>query len=730
MKKLCEDLLIITAFSFFAYLVFGAGFMLTKTLFHDNFASFSVFRDNLHSLNHFGEIAWWFPHNQCGFPNYWISILGGSIFCIKPAGSILGLFVWILGRIGIEISSYYIIYTIFFAFFEPFLVTLGVYFIARQIFQPRLIIVFCVIMSSFSPGVMLNISDIGVLEPAAYSLYFFAACIYLIRRPGNISFLLLCFTGSLLAISFNFAHFFWNIVAIPTFIIVALFIPKTNFSKIKRSLLSFPYYYWFIFFFVLVITILPTIIAYLQIGDLVRSKMGGTSYLFSELDPGNPLEMLTVSLSGFAFEWGTKHHPLVGLWELVAHNLDHQQFIHLSINYMGILCLPLTIIGLLYGKTIKGQLFCFLAITFGIACLSSYSPFMYMLMVLFKPLQSNSHFSDLIFRAGGYLILIFASAEGLKTIAEGNSRVLKMFVRIILLLFFVYTIIHIAIVKGAVTGSIYFGFMIFLTFLFVVLLKWLIDSRNKLKTRRIMIGLFLLLLLDLSTYAFLHVRSIIDTPGAAYINQRISEEKADDLMGTKMFNNHPHINANTMIMYNQYLKMRRLKFEPKTIDKFRLFNAAHINENMEKEIRHIKNKGFDGYKSLVLSPKGLSKMSNFTLFLDESAKSHKDVIGHIKPIEQTYNSYEFDILADQTALFFIRDAYSPFWKAWINGEKVNIARALYNFKAVVVPEGESKVVMKFSPPLIKESLFFAYFVIIILGILVIMLPLRKYKCGK
>ena len=72
---IATDLLVLglSAFSFFVTCLF---FLRDGALYWDNGQHFSQFRDNLHSLNVYGRIAWWFPHVQGGWPSYYYSILG------------------------------------------------------------------------------------------------------------------------------------------------------------------------------------------------------------------------------------------------------------------------------------------------------------------------------------------------------------------------------------------------------------------------------------------------------------------------------------------------------------------------------------------------------------------------------------------------------------------------------------------------------------------------------
>src|SRR5688500_3641245 len=66
-------ILALTVFSSFLTCFF---FLRDGALYWDTGQHFSQFRDNLHSLNAYGEVAWWFPHIQGGWPSYYYSILG------------------------------------------------------------------------------------------------------------------------------------------------------------------------------------------------------------------------------------------------------------------------------------------------------------------------------------------------------------------------------------------------------------------------------------------------------------------------------------------------------------------------------------------------------------------------------------------------------------------------------------------------------------------------------
>src|SRR5688572_7029586 len=67
---------LVLGLAFFSFFVTCFFFLKDGALYWDNGQHFSQFRDNLHSLHAHGEIAWWFPHVQGGWPSYYYSILG------------------------------------------------------------------------------------------------------------------------------------------------------------------------------------------------------------------------------------------------------------------------------------------------------------------------------------------------------------------------------------------------------------------------------------------------------------------------------------------------------------------------------------------------------------------------------------------------------------------------------------------------------------------------------
>jgi hypothetical protein len=207
-------IVVLALFSFFVTCFF---FLKDGALYWDNGQHFSQFRDNLHSLNVYGEVAWWFPHVQGGWPSYYYSILGfphgaSPVFGLVAAGC------WLSGRVGLTIDSYLPIYVVYFGLLAPLLFLFSVRaFVGRFLKDPRAI-TYALVMAAFSPGVVLNISDIGFLEPAAYGLFLAAALLAYLEAPSRRTYWVLGLTLVALGLSLNFSFLFWNALAIPLFI--------------------------------------------------------------------------------------------------------------------------------------------------------------------------------------------------------------------------------------------------------------------------------------------------------------------------------------------------------------------------------------------------------------------------------------------------------------------------------------------------------------------------------
>lgn len=59
-------------------------------------------------------------------------------------------------------------------------------------------------------------------------------------------------------------------------------------------------------------------------------------------------------------------------------------------------------------------------------------------------------------------------------------------------------------------------------------------------------------------------------------------------------------------------------------------------------------------------------------------------------------------------VLFLEHNYDKWWRAYLNGHEVPIYRANVNFKAIVLPEGNSNIKFIYNPVWFKAALFIFY----------------------
>lgn len=80
----------------------------------------------------------------------------------------------------------------------------------------------------------------------------------------------------------------------------------------------------------------------------------------------------------------------------------------------------------------------------------------------------------------------------------------------------------------------------------------------------------------------------------------------------------------------------------------------------------------------------------------------------------------FKINALGETYFVIHDVFMPGWKAWLNGNSVQILQANYAFMAIKIPRGRHKLLLRYIPPGFKEGIIIttsALFILIALYLL-------------
>ena len=690
---------VILALSLFSFFLTCFFFLRDGALYWDNGQHFSQFRDNLDSLNRYGQIAWWFPHIQGGWPSYYYSILGFP-HGASPLFALVAFACWIAGVVGVSIRSFLPIYVAYFGLLTPLLFLFSVRAFARTFLKSNHAVVYALVLAAFSPGVMLNISDVGFLEPAAYGLFFGAAVLRFLRTPTRRTYWMLGLSLIPLGLSLNFAFLFWDAVAIPIFLIVVLVFAGRRRRAIVAALRWPGAKGWAILCGLFILAALPNLVAYAQGHDeLIKPHLGGVSYSFEQILPGNPLTSLAVSLPGFGSKWAPQYRAN---WALAEKTTGE----HIGYIYLGLLCLPLVIVGLIFGRSpIRVQLLAVLLMIFGIVNLAAHSPLFAAILALPTPLRSNNHYSDLLQRSGAFLVLVFAAAFGLDTVLRGTAHVRRTLYRLFAastaLGLLVYAVVH----EEDTLLRPTFGFSVLMAFLGAVVLYKLSEASHHRVARVTSLALLALALVDVSTHAFLHVRRVIHR-GKGY--DRIDERASPTGIG--MADLRENAGPDGYYFVSSVLKLRSLidlnvaGFKL-TVPELHLFSAAHPLEDLAREKEQLTSGGFAGYYSIALDPEAAGHPA-LRPFVEAGAA--QPIEGRYEGLSRTYNELRLRVASPRPALLFMADAYFPYWRATVDGRSVPVLRGLRHFKVVPVPAGVSEVHLSFSPPWIPFTLFAAY----------------------
>lgn len=717
-NNLFGQVLFLVVVNLIAGTVLSGFFLANGSLYHDNMKYYSTFRDNLHSLNYFGEIQWWHPNVQEGFPAFYLSLLG--INSTTPLFVLLGLSVWLLGQMGIIIKSYLYLYIVYFGFLIPMLFSLSLFSLCRQIFSNSRAILFVLLLAAFSPGIVFILSDVYSLEQSIYSLFFASAYLRFVNRPTTTSFWALCMSLLVTAISFNFYSLYWNIVFIPLFVVfVNLFDEEGFFGKTKIVVGSIPPKHWIVAGAMTVVCLLPAFAASTLSDKFIRTHISKKAYEYTDLRAGNPAEFLTVSTPGIGYEWASKGFDAVYFPYAIDANHDGRQ--HRSYSYMGLLVLTLTFIGLIGGRNPWRRILFFLLVAAAaVIVLSGYSPILGSILALPSPLRANNHFSDGMFRSGGFILLLLSAGLGMEVLLTRNSiwRVAAVVVFSVfslgsLLLFSAsYAISVVQILQKGGTAVILsslviFGFSVMMIFSFLVVLCWLASDDSEKSRKLHFFYLLILTFIDLSTCAFWYTRNTMWEASTTFNEPRV------DYIGTGNDARSTYTASLLKMTDLKGLEDRGLNFS--YIPKWSIYRSASA-DSVESFVKTRDT------ASLILHDE-LKGSEKFGRFFGRTADANSTY--SLEDVKQSYNRLSFEVVLSDEGLFFWRDAYFPHWTATVNGKKTDIARAFWGFKAIALPAGSSSVNFSFSPGYIPYLLLAAYGAILSVSCLWISASLRE-----
>jgi len=147
------------------------------------------------------------------------------------------------------------------------------------------------------------------------------------------------------------------------------------------------------------------------------------------------------------------------------------------------------------------------------------------------------------------------------------------------------------------------------------------------------------------------------------------------------------------------------------------YKVFRSNEEFEKIFF---DKNFDPSKTVLLEEEPAfnnSTMKQLSNGISQRVRT-LDLVSY-KP-----NSVVFNTESDSNKLLFLSDTYYPGWKAFVDGKEAKIYRANYAFRAVVIPEGKHKVLMKYEPDSFRVGLGISAISFILTLILLIFLRIR------
>jgi hypothetical protein len=708
----------------------------SRVFYHDNWSFYGLWRDQLHSLNRYGEIGWWAPHYQAGWPAYYYAILGNNN-CSGPIFVLWGSLSWIAGRLGFQSDTFYVPYLINYSFVTPLLATLAAYAVLRQLFRNRTVIRFALILAAMSPSIVQNATSAGVLESLTYGLFLLAAYLYFLRCPSRLSFWLLGLATCNFVLTFNYPSLLENVVLLPAAVAVITFVPRGGWRRLWTALTSIPWWHYAALAACAVVCALPNAVALSQGTDIIRTSAGGHEYDADKMCVGNPLVGLVASTPNFGFNrvpgidgglvigGAPINTPVLG-WDKYYPQLGFGYY------YVGMLCMPLVCLALSSAKPrVRRQLVILLAVVFGMMCLVMYSPAFSFVLRLVKLLRTNDHFHNESAIAASSCIYVVAAAVGLQLLIESPREEVRRRCRILFCVFAaISALVFVAILGQRVLALPAFSFLLLMAFLYLPVLGWLRPlarrpwvhgarcRRPRVRGARAAGLLLFLAFLDSSTFLHIYLREIRSLP---YVHEVPDKRLPPGNIG---FESTGEEQANNVMRYRQLSDMIDGGFDLGKLPSV-LSVKAHTCQDVAREKALLASGPTDPKAISVALDEAFAKLPDFAPFLSDA--DHEYMVPaaqdptppHFSKFAVEPRSYNSVAIraegCSRPCLLFLRSAYSPYWTATVNSQPVPIARAWFNFQAIPVPKGSFELRLRFSPPWIREALVLAYLVLFGIG---------------
>ena len=133
---------------------------------------------------------------------------------------------------------------------------------------------------------------------------------------------------------------------------------------------------------------------------------------------------------------------------------------------------------------------------------------------------------------------------------------------------------------------------------------------------------------------------------------------------------------------------------PHHVPRVRFVTGVRVEHDPERALHALLDPGLDPLKTVVLEapPPPRSGTSNEVSSVPAMATRSRASLVHYSP-----NRVEIEVSAPGAGFVVLTDQFYPGWKAQIDGRPAAILRADYLFRAVPVPTGHHRIVMRFQP---------------------------------
>lgn len=646
-----------------AFLLIGYPLIMTDSLYWDYPDFYSFFRNSFLSVLLFGEIRWWDPTIQYGFPSYHFSFLG-LYGCTPLFWTIEGL-LFVLRGLGVQQINVHYLVVIYSAFLIPLLFNLSLLTLARQIFKTNSTILLVIIMAAFSPGVIFGISIIA-FEMTAYGLFTAAALLAFLRNTNAKTYLVLNLAACVLLLTFNHPSLFWNPLFLTVFLSTLLMFPEKKWSESVADLAEIPKWQHLLFLTTLLACTLPTILCYLDGAEILRSSIGRRQYTPLEIRRGSPLEFLLAGIPGIVM---VRNDLTVGMPTLMP-TKEWAGYM-----YLGALTLPLAFLGITFGqKPWRFRLLLLMAFFSIAVMLGGYSAILSILYLPDSPLRAVNHFGDMTFINGLFALIILAAGLGYEALIISRLKRIRP-------VFFAAGGVWLLAISGAVVAALYItfavrvpaeasiiGFMASLCFFYLPFLFWVWLKPGFGKPLQILF--VCILFLDLTCSMYLYVRFQI-LPQSVKV--------ADDYQPFAALDKRLNLQENIILVLKDITTLKE-----KT-----------------GSIPDIPELG-------ILGNGGITPINN-----------------NPSQLRKSYNHLTVTVTTEEEAKLVWRDSWFKWWRATVNGKPVPIEKYLGAFKAVAVPRGESTVTFTFRPQSLFYSLIAGWSCVLMLTLCIVTSSLRR-----